>query len=338
MSTRNLLFILFVCLTLISCSTGGNSNSPTHEFEMVTSWPRNLETFHLASEKFAELVNTESKGRISVTIHAAGEKVKERAVFDAVALGQFALGHSLAYYYTNEDASNSFFTAVPFGLDATQHKTWLEAEGQALWDELNAQNNLIAFVAGEAGPQMGGWFKEPLGTTEDFLGLKIRSIDLAAEILSSAGVQVLLLEPNLIKVSLELGDIDAAISGGPHEDEQLQLHKAATNYYKPGWQQPATPLALYINLDTYQNLPQDLQQAIKRAADKTTEWSLDFVEEKNSEALARLVSEGTQVLDYPEPILDLLEKETQDFIEENRQGQASESYEEIYLSWKKFKN
>ena len=63
------------------------------------------------------------------------------APFDAVANGAADFYHGAEYYWVGKSKAYPFFTAVPFGMTATEIMAWTEfGGGQALWDELAALN------------------------------------------------------------------------------------------------------------------------------------------------------------------------------------------------------
>ena len=66
---------------------------------MVTSWPKNFPGVGVGAERFAQLVNEMSGGRLKVKVYAAGELVPALEVFDAVSRGTAEMGHGAPYYW-----------------------------------------------------------------------------------------------------------------------------------------------------------------------------------------------------------------------------------------------
>jgi TRAP-type mannitol/chloroaromatic compound transport system substrate-binding protein len=194
---------------------------------------------------------------------------------------------------------------------------------------------MIGFVAGNVGQQMGGWFANPIASSQDVVDLKIRIPALGATIYARAGAQVQQVPGNQIKEFLGNGMLDATDWVGPYEDEKMGFHEVVQNYYQPGWHEPSTPLALYMNLNVYNSLPDDLRGAIERAAARTTEWSLADTQAKNQEALTRLLAAGVQVQDFPQAVLDTMEAHMEAFHADEQA--ANPDYATIYDSWNAYR-
>ena len=162
---------------LAACTRGDAPTAAGGRFhwKMVTSWPTNFPGLGTGAARLASMITAASGGRLSVTVHGAGELVPAFGVFDAVARGTAEMGHSAAYYWQGKVPSAPFFCTVPFGLTAVEMDAWLhEADGLALWREAYAPHGLRPFAAGNTGVQLAGWFREPVESLASLQGLKIR--------------------------------------------------------------------------------------------------------------------------------------------------------------------
>ena len=289
--------------------------------EMVSSFPSSLDIIYGGGETVAQNLKDLTNGEVEVTVYPAGAQVGGLEVYDAVSSGAFAMGHSASYYYTGRDLAHAFFTAVPFGLTAQQHNAWLIAGGgQELWDEINARDNLIAFAAGNTGTQMGGWFRREINAPADLKGLTMRIPGFGGEVMSKAGVNVQNLPGGEIFLALDTGVIDATEWVGPYDDEILGLNKAAQYYYGPGWQEPGATLCVYVNLDTFNGFPPEVQEAVRLAASSANETMLSRYEAANGPALQRLMDSGTQVRTFSPEILAALEGYITEIHDANKEG------------------
>ena len=92
---------------------------------MVTTWGRGLAGVFDAAQRVADSVNAMSDGTLEIEVKAQGELVSGLpAVFDAVTSGQADMYHGADYYYVGQHAAFGFFTAVPFGMTATELNNW----------------------------------------------------------------------------------------------------------------------------------------------------------------------------------------------------------------------
>ncbi len=90
---------------------------------------------------------------------------------DAVSNGTVEMCHTASYYYVGKDPTFAFGTAVPFGLNSRMQTAWLQSGGGSeLMNEFYKKYNIIAFLAGNTGCQMGGWFRKEIKEPADLKG------------------------------------------------------------------------------------------------------------------------------------------------------------------------
>jgi len=286
-----------------------NAQRTRFTFNMVTSWPLSLDVVFGGALNVAAFLSEMTDGDVQVEVHPAGAKVGGLAVYDAVSSGAFEMGHTASYYYVEKDPTHGFFTSVPFGMNPGQTNAWFyDGNGLALFNELNARDNLVAFPAGNTGTQMGGWFNKEINTPDDILGTTMRIPGIGGQVFSRAGGNTEQLSESEIFLALERGSIDAAEWVGPYDDEILGLHRVAKYYYAPGYQEPAPSVATYVNLDVYNGLPTDIQNALQIACKAANVVMLAEYDARNGPALQRLVASGTEIKVFPAAVLSHLER------------------------------
>jgi TRAP-type mannitol/chloroaromatic compound transport system substrate-binding protein len=314
-----------------------NAQASRFVFDMVTSWPTSLDTIYGGAVNTARFLNDITGGDIEVNVYPAGAQVGGLEVYDAVSSGAFQMGHTASYYYIGKNPAHGFFTAVPFGFNAQQINAWFyQGNGLDLWNELNAQDNLIAFPAGNTGVQMGGWFRREINSPADLQGLTMRIPGLGGQVMSRVGVNVQNLPGGEIFLALETGVLDATEWVGPYDDEILGLNRAATYYYFPGWHEPGPTLGTYMNLDEYNALPEDLQNAVQVASARANLQMLADYDAKNGPALERLVAAGAQLRAFPNEVLSTLEQAMNEIHEQNASG--NEFYVRVLEDFRAFRD
>lgn len=318
--------------------SGGEIPQQTIKWNMVTTWPPGFQGLGTGAEYLAELIGKLSNGRLQVKVYGAGELVPPLQVFDEVSSGSVQMGHGASYYWKGKLPAASFFSSVPFGLNAQEMNGWLlKGGGLELWQELYAPYNLIPMPAGNTDVQMAGWFNKEINSIEDLKGLKMRIPGLGGEVLKRAGGTPELIAGGEIFSALEMGRIDAAEFVGPYNDLAFGFYKAAKFYYYPGWHEPGTTLEAMINKEAFEALPKDLQDIVITACLTANADMLAEFAEKNTQALKILVEDhGVQVKKLPQDVLDHLEKISVKLVEE--QGQTNELSKRIYASYKAFKD
>ena len=315
-----------------------SSDLPDLDWQMATSWPISLDTIFGGAEVFANRVNVLTNGKFKITPRAAGELAPGLQVLDSVQTGAVPIGHTASYYYTGKSKAVAFGTSLPFGLNAQQQNAWLYEGGglQLLQDLYRNKFNVINFPAGNTGVQMGGWFRKEINTVADLQGLKMRIPGLGGEVMTKLGVTVQVIAGGEIFQSLQTGAIDAAEWVGPYDDEKLGLNQVAEFFYYPGWWEPGPTLEIEVNLDQWNQLPQEYQEIIKVAAYEANMTMLARYDARNVAALQRLVDGGTKLRAYSDEILAAAEAAAFELYD---QYAAEDSdFQTIFEQWKPFRD
>lgn len=274
---------------------------------MVTSWPRGMAGVHDAAEHFKASVDTMSGGALTIDIKSAGELVGALEVFDAVTAGQADMYHSADYYYIGQHPAYAFFTAVPFGMTPQETLNWYyHGGGMDFHDELGQIFGLKSFLAGNTGPQSGGWFAKPITKPEDFQGLRYRMPGQGGQVLSMLGASVQTLPGGEIFQALSSGALDGTDWLGPWADEKAGFQEVVNVYYPAGFQEPGAALSVATNRDVYEGLDPAHQMIIKNAALESHQWSLAQFLHNNALALKRLEAAGVQLETFPDSVWDAL--------------------------------
>ena len=159
-----------------------------HNWKMVTCWQKNFPGTGTGAQRIVDRINELADGELTIKLYAAGELVPAFEVFDAVREGKAEMGHDAPYYWIAKNRSIAFFSSVPGGLAPLEQISWIRyGGGQELWDELYDNYGLKGFIAGNAGMQMIGWFRERLESLADLKGLRIRMAGLQSEVLARLG-------------------------------------------------------------------------------------------------------------------------------------------------------
>ncbi|MCB5177657.1 TRAP transporter substrate-binding protein [Microvirga lenta] len=278
----------------------------TLRWRMVTSWPKGRTGPGISAQRIVERINAMSGGRLQIDLFAAGEIVPPFAVLDAVSNGTVEMGHTAALYWQGRMPAAGFFTSVPFGLGPIEHQAWIELrDGQALWDELYNPHGVRAFLAGNTGPSMGGWFRRRLNGLEDLKGMRLRVQGLGAEIYAKLGAVPMAVSAGDLLPALEKGSIDAAEFLAPATDLETGLPKYAPFYYAPGFNKPNGASELQVSLSAWDRLSPDLRHIVAEAC--RAEHSLGLADAHQTNAVALTEILGTYPVNleaFPRSIID----------------------------------
>jgi TRAP-type mannitol/chloroaromatic compound transport system substrate-binding protein len=286
---------------------------------MVTAWGRGLAGVFDAAQRVADSVNAMSGGTLEIDVKAQGELVSGLGpVFDAVTSGQADMYHAADYYYVGQNAAFGFFTAVPFGMTPNElHNWYYHMGGHELHLELGEEFGLHSFLAGNTGPQAGGWFNKEINTAEDFNGLKFRMPGLGGKALGKLGASVQTLPGSEVYQALASGAIDGTEWIGPWADEKAGFQEITKIYYTSGFHEPGAGLALGVNKERFNGLSAPHQKMIEIAAGEANLWNLHQYLANNSQALVRLKAGGVKTLEFPDVVWDAFGDASKEVMEEN---------------------
>ncbi|GAA4111822.1 TRAP transporter substrate-binding protein DctP [Aquimarina addita] len=307
-------------------------------WKMTTTWPPDFPVVGEVAEKYAAWVDELSNGQIKIKVYGGGELVPPLEAFDAVSQGSIEMGCGAAYYWAGKTPAAQFFAAVPFGMNAQQINSWLEVGGgYELWKKAYAKFNLVPFMGGNTGVQMGGWFNREINTIEDFKGLKMRLPGIGGKVLEKAGGAPILVAGSEIYTSLERGVIDATEWIGPYHDYKMGFHKIADYYYTPGWHETGSQLEFFINKNLHDSLPPHLQAVLMAASKRAQVWVLAEFDKQNGIYLDKLVQEEkVEIREFSKETLDILRGYTNEVLQEMI-GEDPLS-KEVYESYAAFQN
>ncbi len=285
---------------------------------MTTTWPPNFPVVGEGCNLMAEWVRKMSGGRMEITVYGGGELIPALEGFDAVSNGAVEMNHGAAYYWSGKLPASPFFTAVPFGMNAQQMGAWMiSGGGLELWQQLYEPYDLLPFMCGNTGIQMGGWFNKDVNTLDDLKGLKMRIPGLGGKVFAKAGGTPMLVSGGEIYTNLERGVIDATEWIGPYHDYKMGFHQVAKNYYYPGWHETGPVLELMVNKTKFQELPEDLQEIIRTAAYRLNRWMSAEFDAKNGAYLQKIKEEtAVSIKAFPGEVLQGLRSATQEVLVE----------------------
>jgi len=140
--------------------------------------------------------------------------------------------------------------------------------GQEIWDEIYDQFGLVALLSGDTGTgtQAGGWFANELTGLADIQGLRFRTPGLGGQVWQKMGASVTNVAPGEIFPALQSGTLDAAEFVGPYNDRAFGFHQVRKHYYTSSFVEPGLATEVAIDKAKFLDLPSDLQQIIRDAA------------------------------------------------------------------------
>ena len=282
-------------------------------WRLTSAFPKALDTIYGAAEVFSKQVNAMSGGKFQISVHPSGELVGGFGQVDAVQNGTVEMTHTAPYYYFGKDPTFALGCAVPFGLNSRQMTAWmLEGNGMKLMREFYANYNIINFIGGNTGAQMGGWWRKEIKSVADLKGQKFRTGGFSGVIFEKLGGIAQSIPGGEIYQALEKGTIDAAEWVGPYDDEKLGFNKVAPFYAYPGYWEGGPQLDFFINTKAFAGLSAENKAIVETAASFAHAEMQARYDARNPAALKRLVAGGTKLFRFPKEVLDTAFKASMD--------------------------
>lgn len=270
------------------------------------AWARNAPGYTTPVVALAEFLSKASGGDFELELFGAGEVVPPLQTFDAVLDGTLDCGHGYPSYWAGKSIAMNLAMSMPFGTTAQEKNAWLQyGGGQEVLDKVYERFGAKFFPLGNCGVQPMGWFRNPIHSLDDLRGLKFRVTGLAGQVLRECGVAVVTMPVGELLQAMQSGAVDACELTGPYIDTTMGIQRAAKNYYFPGWHEPEGQFDLFINLDTWNELPPRYQELVRVGSYYANTVMLNELVARNGQAFETLRKEhGVQPGVLPDAVLD----------------------------------
>lgn len=310
--------------------------TPAVKWRMSTSWPKSLDTIYGSADQLCKRVGELTDGKFTIQCFAGGEIVPPPQNMEAVSSGTIEVNHVLASAFVGKTPAVAFDTGLPFGLNARQHNAWMQFGGglQQL-REMYRKMDIVNFVCGNVGVQMGGWYRKPIKSVADLKGLKIRIGGIGGMVMSKLGAVPQQIPAADIFPALEKGTIDAAEWIGPYDDAKLGLNKVAPYYYSPGWWEGSASITSMVNAKAWDALPPLYKAAFEVACNEQTMKMIADYDNRNPEALKKLVGAGAKLSYFPKPVMEAAFKASNELNESLAASNAD--FKAILPGWSKYR-
>lgn len=295
--------------------TDNAANEPTYNFTYAHAGAT-THTTHMAAQKFADLVEEKSNGRIKITIYPNRQLGDEREIMENVMNGTIDMA-------TN---STPILTTVAPALEALQLPFLLNSydiEQQAFQSE--AMKKLLDSVGQSMGVKILG--PHDLGmrhiannvrevtNPEDLAGLKLRTVQspIMTDIFQTLGAS---------PTPMAYGEVYTALQTGTIDGEEINLtsivsekHLEVLKYVTLTNQFPF-PAVVLINQKVYEQLTDADKQILEEAAKEMQDYMFAEIKKIDEEALAQIKAANIQVTELTDEQLQAFVSKTEPLYEQ----------------------
>ena len=242
---------------------------------------------------FAKTLREKSKGQIEITLHfGASLGYKSKDQLDAVGDGAIPIADTYVGPLGGIDPM-FLLPSLPFLAATTEEARILFEVAKPHYDAIFKANNQKLLYASPWTPS-GIWAKKPVDGVGPLKNLKIRTYDANGTItLKEAGAAAIQMSWADVVPGLGTGSIEAVLTsaeGGTNAKFWEHVnHFTEINY--------AMPLNMvHINLDTFNGLSKDLQQAVLDSAAETAARNWKGLDERRQSNYAKMKANGVTVV------------------------------------------
>lgn len=303
-----------------------------------SAFPTKLPALGTTATKIADTLAATSGGKIRMKVYEPGKLIASSEILDAVSAGKVNSGFAISGSWQGKMPAAAFFTAVPFGPEASEFMAWMYyGNGRTLHQEMYDAHgyNVYALPCGIIPPETSGWFARPIEKVEDLKGLNIRFFGLGANVMDKLGAGTVQLPPSEIYPALEKGAIDAAEFSLPEVDQLLGFNKVVKYNYFPGWHQQASIQELLINKPTWNKMTDQQQALIETACKAVMTDTLAEGEARQFSVLRNAEKKGIQIRYWSDEILTAYQNAWNEVVEE--QSAENEFFNKVWTDLKGFR-
>jgi tripartite ATP-independent transporter DctP family solute receptor len=253
----------------------------------------------IAMDKFAELLDEKSGGKIKLKMYHAGTLGSQPDAIEQVRLGGLEIANfSLGPLGPIVPEAN--VVSLPFIFKDTDH-VWRVLDGKA-GDMINAglaKKGLISLAWYDGGARSFYNSKKAIKTPADVQGMKVRVMnnDLYSGMISALGGNPSPMAFSEVYQSLKTGVVDGAENNWPSYESTG--HYEVAKYYSIS-QHLIIPETLAINADVYKSLAPELQKILKEAAEESAVLQRKLWKERSKASEEKVMAGGSVINAIPD--------------------------------------
>lgn len=269
------------------------------EPEFVLSYAENQTKDYpttLGAQKFADLVEERSGGRIQILVLAEGELGAESDVIAQMQYGGVDFARvslsQLAEYIPQLNVLQ-----MPYLYEDSAHM-WRVLDGTIGDDFLDivSQNELIGLSWYDAGARNFYNSKKPITCLEDMQGMRIRvqESEVMADMIEALGASAIPIPYADVYSALEQGTVDGAENNWP--SYETMNHYEVAKYYTID-EHNRVPEMQICSKHTWSKLSEEDQQMILDCAKESALYERKLWKERESESEAKAIEQGVEVVE-----------------------------------------
>jgi len=243
---------------------------------------------------FADKVKEYSNAAVEVKIFDSAQLFKDTEIVEALQEGNIETGLVPTNKWSGMIPAADIFEMPFIFQDLTSIKKFIDAgAGELLEAEFQKKGVKTLFWVDYGYIQFFN-NKHPLVTPDDFKGLKMRSFSSGdAETLQALGAAPTVMSSSEMYMALQRGTVDGATTGMPaavsRKIIEVQKYMTEANY-------STAQFVVQANLDAWQKLPKDQQDAVIKAGKDAEAWIRASIADSEAKAKDVIQKQGLEIV------------------------------------------
>lgn len=299
---RSLKLALTAAIATVTLAGAALAQGKT-EWIMASGYPEaNFLTKNL--RQFAAEVETDSGGKLKITMHTNDTLIKLDAIKRAVQSGQIQAGEVRLGVYGNEDPMY-ILDGVPF-LASTYDEAYQLMEAQKPYFSTLFQKNGMGVIGYQVWPSQGFYTKTPVATIDDFKGKRLRIYSTATQRMGQLlGFNATILPFAEIPQAFSTGMIESLFTSA-QTGTDIQAWDNTKYFTNVG--AIFSKNAVIVNGRAWQRLPADVKTVVMKAGDDFTKRAWVMSKAADAEMSAVLKKNGMVVSEAPAAVVTAMKK------------------------------
>ncbi len=295
-------------------------------------------------DKLCEAITIASGGRLEVKAFVGGSVVPATQELNAVSEGVLDMCYTCPMYNLDKWPAAGLISARPGGLPGEALRTWFNYGGGAeLMNKMMEGFNTMTFP-GALSPLPEEVFlhsKKEIRTVEDMKGLKIRAAGDGGEVLNLMGASVVFLPGGELYEAMQRGTIDAFEYSTLASNWDMHFNEIAKYVVLSPTRSPSDPQCFYVNIESWNKLPDDLKQLVQDLIDKWTQAQHEFLVYQSILALDKFKEYGCEVYKLPVEVEEALSNTAKKYYDEKAAKEDQiyrDTLESMNAYWEAYSN
>lgn len=272
----------------VSAAAADNEKKEVLTLKFCSAWPPNYAMIE-ADKYWIKQVEKLVGDQVKIQFYTAGELVKQKEIFDAVADNVIQIGGDFPAYWAGKDTAFNLLGSWPMWFDVYDYINWIEyGGGQAEYDRVYGQFGIVPIMYAPSSQESGPMGKKPIKSLKDFKGLKIRmSGKNQGRIVQELGASPVTISSSEVYQGMQKGLLDAAESSSPYINWGIGYGEFTEYLSFPGWHQPGSMGMLLFNKKEWDKYPQNIKDAFTIAAKATALNTLAYRDYTSAEGVMK---------------------------------------------------